>query len=260
MCVGVFTPDNFAGNAVSSTHALNAGQSIPQANATPQNRAAQQVPQYPEHPLEATVREPLSHGPTPVNPNRLTIYLKGYDDAISDYLLKGFVHHFSIRYFGSLFSLRSLNLKSATDNPTSVNDKLLKELTAGRIVGPFDVPPFKPFRVSPLGIVPKKSPGEFRLIHHLSYPGGFSVNDGIPKEPTSVRYATIDDAIGVINRLGKAVFYQKLTLSPPLELFLLLPAIFRCWEWNGKGNFTLTLAFPWGALRRVIYLKPSAPP
>ena len=160
MCVGVFTLDNFAGEAVSSTHALNAGQPIPQANATPQNRAAQQVPQHPEHPLEATVREPLSHGPTPVNPDRL---------AISDYLLKGFVHGFSIRYLGSLFSLRSLNLKSAKDNPTSVNDKLLKELAAGRIVGPFDVPPFELFRVSPLGIVPKKSPGEFRLIHHLSY-------------------------------------------------------------------------------------------
>ena len=82
------------------------------------------------------------------------------------------------------------------DNLTSVNDKLLKELAAGRIVGPFDVPLFEPFRVSPQGVVPRKSPREFRLIHHLSYPHGFSVNDGIPKELASVRYATIDDAIG----------------------------------------------------------------
>ena len=68
------------------------------------------------------------------------------------------------------------------DNPTSVNDKLSKELAAGRIVGPFDSPPFETFRVSPLGIVPKKLPGKFRLIHHLSYPEGLSVNDGIPKD------------------------------------------------------------------------------
>ena len=54
--------------------------------------------------------------------------------------------------------MRSQNLKSAKDNPTSVTEKLSKELTA----------PFDPFRVSPLGIIPKKSPGEFRLIHHLS--------------------------------------------------------------------------------------------
>ena len=56
--------------------------------------------------------------------------------------------------------MRCQNLKSAKDNPTSVPEKLSKELTAGRIVGPFDVPPFDPFRVSPLGIIPKKSPGE----------------------------------------------------------------------------------------------------
>jgi len=36
-CVGVFTPGNFAGDAVSSTHALNLGQFTPQANALPQN-------------------------------------------------------------------------------------------------------------------------------------------------------------------------------------------------------------------------------
>lgn len=59
------------------------------------------------------------------------------------------------------------------DNPTSVNNKLSKELAAGRIVGPYDTPPFETFRVSPLGIVPKKLPGEFRLIHHLSYPEGY---------------------------------------------------------------------------------------
>ena len=72
------------------------------------------------------------------------------------------------------------------DNPTSVNDKLSKELAAGRIVGPFDSPPFETFRVSPLGIVPKKLPGEFRLIHQLSYPEGLSVNDGIPKKLANI--------------------------------------------------------------------------
>ena len=76
-----------------------------------------------------------------------------------------------------------------------MNDKLSKELTAGKIVGPFDARTFKTFRVSPLGIVPKKLPGEFRLIHHLSYPEGLSVNDGIPTELATVRYATIDDAV-----------------------------------------------------------------
>ena len=36
---------------------------------------------------------------------------------------------------------------------------------AGRIVGPFDAPPFLLFRCPPLGIVPKWDPSEFRLRH-----------------------------------------------------------------------------------------------
>ena len=51
--------------------------------------------------------------------------------------------------------MRSQNLKSAKDNPTSVTEKLSKERTGGRIVGPFDVPPFDPFRVPPRALFPK---------------------------------------------------------------------------------------------------------
>ena len=93
------------------------------------------------------------------------------------------------------------------DNPTRVNDKLLKELAAGRIAGSFDTPPFETFSVSPLdslSIVLKKLPGEFRLIHHLSYTEGLSVNGDIPKELATVRYPTIDDAVWLIKAIKKA--------------------------------------------------------
>ena len=66
------------------------------------------------------------------------------------------------------------NLKSDT--------KLTKDLSLSRIISPYAEPPTNPqFRVSPLGVVPKKTPGEFRMIHHLSYPEGSSVNDFIPQ-------------------------------------------------------------------------------
>ena len=83
--------------------------------------------------------------------------------------------------------------------------KLDKELTGNRLAGPFSSPPFNSFCVSPLGLVPKKTPGEFRLIHHLSFPKGVSVNDGIPSEDTSVNYAMVSDAIRLINTLGRVV-------------------------------------------------------
>ena len=90
-----------------------------------------------------------------------------------------------------------------------VSQKLSKELVAGRIAGPFHAMPFHPFRVSPMGLVPKKSPGEFRLIHHLSFPRGSSVNDGIGPEDTSVHYATVADAICLIKSNGKGCFLAK---------------------------------------------------
>ncbi|CAH3107528.1 unnamed protein product, partial [Porites lobata] len=53
-----------------------------------------------------------------------------------------------------------------------------------------------------LGVVPKKTPGEFRIIHHLSYPDGSSVNDFIPDQFSSVQYASIGDAITLIKSLA----------------------------------------------------------
>ena len=59
-----------------------------------------------------------------------------------------------------------------------IDRKLSKELVMGRILGPYTIPPaMAKFRVSPLGVIPKKAKGEFRMIHHLSYPEGESVND-----------------------------------------------------------------------------------
>ena len=71
-------------------------------------------------------------------------------------------------------------LVSANQNPDVVSAKLEKEIAAGRIAGPFPKIPFPNLPVSPLGVVPKKVPREFRFIHHLSFPHGSSINDGIP--------------------------------------------------------------------------------
>jgi hypothetical protein len=48
---------------------------------------------------------------------------------------------------------------------------------------------------SPLGLVPKKDPSNFCMIHHLSHPKGQPVNDCIPTELSSVQYTRIQDAI-----------------------------------------------------------------
>ena len=92
---------------------------------------------------------------------------------------------------------------------TIVDKKLGQELAADRTAGPFTSPPFQSFCVSPLGLIPKKIPGGFRLIHHLSFPKGMSINDGIASENTHVQYARVSDAIKLIKRAGPGCYLAK---------------------------------------------------
>ena len=80
----------------------------------------------------------------------------------------GFSKGFPLHYQGDYKSFIAKNLVSALSNPLAVDAKMSNELSACRLAGPFDKPPFQDFWVSPLGIFPKKVPREFRLIHHLS--------------------------------------------------------------------------------------------
>ena len=107
--------------------------------------------------------------------------------------------------------------------PDIVREKLNKEITAGRIAGPFQTPPFPDMFCSPLGIVPKKNPGEFRLIHHLSFPQGSSINDFIPSEFSSVSYATINDAISALKRAGRGCFMAKTDIKSAFRIIPVHP-------------------------------------
>ena len=73
----------------------------------------------------------------------------------------------------------------------------------GRLVGPFESPPFKNLQVSPIGVVPKEEQGQYRLIHHFSYPDAQSINDFIPEDAKRVMYASVDDAVKLILSLGR---------------------------------------------------------
>lgn len=81
------------------------------------------------------------------------------------------------------------------------------------ILGPFPVPSVPNLKVSPLGVVPKKTPGEFRLIHHLSHPKGGSVNDGIPEQLCSVRYTSFDQAVAVVQECGTGAEMVKCNIK-----------------------------------------------
>lgn len=68
-----------------------------------------------------------------------------------------------------------------------------KAIDAGRVKGPFVKDnPLHVFVYSILGLVPKKEPTSYRLIHDVSYPKGHSVNSGISTECLAVQYQNIE--------------------------------------------------------------------
>ena len=104
--------------------------------------------------------------PTPVRMNRLAPLLSGYSTSAAEYLINGFCLVFPIPFQGPSSSSASPNLLSAKQHPGVFDHYLTKELLAQRVAGPFTHPPFQNFRVSPIGVLPKKTPGEFRCTLH----------------------------------------------------------------------------------------------
>ena len=69
-----------------------------------------------------------------------------------------------------------------------------------------------------MGLVPKRKPGEFRVIHNLSNPEGTSINDGISKDLCTVQYQTIDDAIKLVKHYGKGSLLSKTDIENSFRL------------------------------------------
>ena len=92
---------------------------------------------------------------TPIQINRLEAFLPGYNLLFSQILIEGFINGFALHFKGTINPNEGINLPFALANSTVVDQKLAKELTAPRILGPFSAPPFRPFQVSPLGLVSK---------------------------------------------------------------------------------------------------------
>lgn len=122
----------------------------------------------------------------------------------------------------------------------------------GRIAGPFLSPPFNTLKTSPIGLHPKKKLGEFRLIHHLSYPKGDSVNDGFPSELCSVKYATIDTAINLIKQLGRGCYHSKTDIESAFRLLPVHPSDYPLlgFTWGG-GNTIMINVFLWVVVQLV---------
>ena len=141
----------------------------------------------------------------------------------------------------------SPNLKSCTQFPLVIEAKLATEIKSGRVKGPFSAPPLPNLQVSPIGLVPKKTPNQYRLIHHLSYPKGKSVNDFIDHNFSTVHYASFDDAVAAVLLLGKGCLMAKTDIDNAFRLVPIHPLDHDLLGFSFNNNFYYDTCLPMGS-------------
>ena len=184
---------------------------------------------------------------TPLNVDKLALELVNHPNrSFVDSLINALGYGTRIGYLGPQKSRVSTNLVSASQHPEVVSANLSKEMRMGRVAGPFSAPPLPNFQCHPIGVVPKKHSTEWRTIYHLSYPQGDSINDHIPKDPYSLQYVRVDDAIRMFQRLGSGAYMAKTDLKSAFRIMPIHPG-----DWNLLGiywesHFYVDLYLPFG--------------
>lgn len=156
-------------------------------------------------------------------------------------LLEGLVNGVRIGRSSAEGVICSPNWPSAHVHNDQVAAIISNDLIKGRLFGPFTVPPFKEYVISPLGAIPKRGSSKVRLIHDLSFPPNKSVNDAIDSDEFSLSYTSIDDAIELINSFptGSAIHMAKLDLQDAFKHVVVNPL-----DWH-------LLGFTWPSIDRV---------
>jgi len=159
-------------------------------------------------------------------------------------LLNGIEKGVAVGYEGKRERVSCRNLSSALEFEAAVEADLLTELKLGRIAGPFATPPFEKFRCSPLGTVPKKGTSKRRRIHHLSWPHGSSVNDGITDY--SVEYARFDHLVAMVLMLGIGCLLSKIDLKDAFRHLAVSPNDYELLGFIWRGLYFFDRFLPFG--------------
>ena len=93
------------------------------------------------------------------------------------------------------------------------------------------------------------------MIHHLSYPKVALMNDCIPLEFSSVRYASVDDAISLIQRQVKGCAMAKTDVRSAFRIVPVHPLDYPLLGFQRKGKWYYDKTLPLGVQVHGKYLK-----
>ena len=166
----------------------------------------------------------------------------------ASYLVQGFSCCFHLRYVGQRHFRLSPNMSSCHQFSDIISKKINAEVTSGRLKGPFQCPlaPFKTMQISLIGCIPKKSPGDVRLIHHLSYPSSSSINDGIILDLPSVSYCSFDDAITALLKHGEGAFMCKTDIESAFRFITVNALEHELLGYKSQSQYYFDTCLPFG--------------
>ena len=151
----------------------------------------------------------------------------------------GFDHRCRLRCNGR-------NHPSATEHPLIVQQHIEVERARGSLVGPLPPSLAATVHLSPLGLVPKPHSDKWRLIVNLSSPEGYSVNDGICPDLTSVVYASVDNAVEIIRHLGPGTELVKIDLKDAYRVIPVHPQDHHLLGTQWCGDTFVDRSLPFG--------------
>lgn len=187
---------------------------------------------------------------SPVHLANWTPFLASHPDgAFAAYIQAGLTNGFHIGFDRHACRLRSAkrNHPSALANPPAVQDFIFSEQEAGRLVGPLRHSLVPLVHTSPIGLVPKShQPNKWRTIVDLSFPRNGSVNDGISPELASISYASLDDAVEHILRMGKGAELVKLDLKNAYRIVPIHPQDHHLLAISWEGRTYVDRSLPFG--------------
>lgn len=187
---------------------------------------------------------------TPINVISLQQYLYGYPHK--QFIIDGFTNGFSLGTVGYVPALSAANHRSVNTHLDFVHAKLSSEILKQKIKGPFKTKPFHDLVCSPLGVVPKKDPNSFRLIHDLSYPSwGSSVNSFIPKDNSEVCLELFDDVARLVLSSGYNCEIAKADIEDAYRIIPMSPLDFRKLGFSFNNEYYFDTALPMGASSSV---------
>lgn len=190
-----------------------------------------------------------------LNPDAWQLYLNDYPDPVFPATLNQIMRSgANLGYSGTrVGSQECPNLPSALIHASTISLDIAKQLTNGRTNGPFPQPPLANFRCSPLGAVTRKHSSKTRRIHHLSWPTGTSVNEGILEAEGTIVYDSFACAVDDLIASGPGSLFVKLDLEAAFRQIPVRPDDWHLlgFKWDGQYYFDTVLAF---GLRSAPYI------